>query len=297
VAENVLTAGGAIWPLFLIDGLKKRLPVSAMPGVALSEPPMPPPAARTARLSYRVRWSSLFWLLSMLFPAAERARADGIRFDTLEIQATIGGPGAYRLALEAMVVRPDGQNPHPLAIINHGSPRDAGDRRRMSPFGMGPQAAAFARRGWTAVAFMRRGYGRSQGDWAESYGSCADPDYKDAGLAGAADILAVAKYMATQPYVLNGDWISVGVSAGAFATIALTSTSPRKLAAAIAFAPGRGSLTPDTVCAEDRLVDAMRQYGKSSKIPVLWISAENDHFFGSRLAEKLKNALTKAGAK
>jgi porphobilinogen synthase len=33
VAEHVLTAADLIWPLFLIDGEKKRVPVAAMPGV------------------------------------------------------------------------------------------------------------------------------------------------------------------------------------------------------------------------------------------------------------------------
>ena len=31
VAENVLSASDLIWPLFLIDGDKRRVPVAAMP--------------------------------------------------------------------------------------------------------------------------------------------------------------------------------------------------------------------------------------------------------------------------
>ena len=33
VAENVLTTGDLIWPLFLVEGQKMRVPVAAMPGV------------------------------------------------------------------------------------------------------------------------------------------------------------------------------------------------------------------------------------------------------------------------
>ena len=33
VAENVLTADDLIWPLFLVDGTKARIPVASMPGV------------------------------------------------------------------------------------------------------------------------------------------------------------------------------------------------------------------------------------------------------------------------
>src|SRR5665213_4570004 len=156
-----------------------------------------------------------------------QARAEGIRLDALQIPAEIAGVyGRAPLQLEAIVVRPDDGQPHPLAVINHGSPRDAEDRPKMSPYGQWAEAVAFARRGWVAVAFLRRGYGRSQGAWAETYGGCSDPDYAKAGLAGASDIAAVAKFMSSQPYVSKGKWISVGVSAGAFDTVALTAMAP-----------------------------------------------------------------------
>jgi dienelactone hydrolase len=234
-------------------------------------------------------------LLAMAVSAAP-GRADEIRLDALKIPAVISGPkGAATFALEAIVVRPDDGQPHPLAVLNHGSPRDADDRPAMSPFRMSAQAVAFARRGWTAVVFMRRGYGRSEGERAENYGSCANPDYARAGQAGARDIAAVAKFMASQSYVAKGKWISVGVSAGAFATVALTADPPPDLAAAIAFAPGRGSTVPDTVCGAKQLVAAFARYGKTSRLPLLWVSADNDHFFGPQLVSQLTAAFSHAG--
>jgi len=101
--------------------------------------------------------------------------------------------------------------------------------------------------------------------------------------------------MSGQSYVSKGNWISVGHSAGAFATIAVTSDAPPDLAAAIAFAPGRGSTSPDAVCGEKRLVAAFARYGKTSRVPLLWIAAENDHFFGPRLVPLLDEAFSKAG--
>jgi len=197
--------------------------------------------------------------------------------------------------LDAIVLRPDDGQPHPLVLLNHGSPRSASDRPSMSPYGMWAQAAEFARRGWVAVALLRRGYGASQGGWAETYGPCSDPDYARAGRAGAGDIAAAAVFMMKQPYVSKGKWISVGRSAGGFATVALASTTASGLAAAIVFAPGRGSSGPDKVCKEDELVDAFAQFGKSSRILLLWVSAENDHFFGPQLVTRLSDAFTKGG--
>ncbi len=228
--------------------------------------------------------------------SAGHVRAEGLRQDALKIPAVIAGPrGATSVELEAIVVRPDDGRPHPLAILNHGSPRKADQRPKMSPYALWAQAAAFARRGWVAVAFLRRGYGQSGGSWAENWGACSNPDYATAGRAGASDIAAVATFMRAQPYVSNAKWISVGYSAGGFATVALTANPPPDLAAAISFAPGRGSTGPDTVCEEGRLVAAFADYGRTSRIPLLWVSAENDHFFGPKLVSQLTAAFAKAG--
>jgi dienelactone hydrolase len=219
--------------------------------------------------------------------------ANGIRLDSLEIPATIAGSKTF--TLEAIVVRPDDGAPHPLALINHGSPRDSEDRATMSPYRMWAQAMVFARRGWVAVAILRRGYGQSQGAWAEGFGSCANPDYLRAGRAGAADIAAAAKFLLTQSYVTKDKWISVGHSAGGFATVALTADPPPALAAAIVFAPGRGSTEPDQVCGETQEIATFAELGKTSRTPVLWISAPNDHFFGPRLVPQFTRAFSNAG--
>ncbi|WP_052833245.1 CocE/NonD family hydrolase [Bradyrhizobium sp. LTSP885] len=243
--------------------------------------------------------STVAWLLLALFGFAGSivmGRAEGIRLDELKLSVpNAGSSGPATARLDAIVLRPDDGQPHPLGLLNHGSPRSASDRPSMSPYGMRAQATEFARRGWVAVAFLRRGYGASQGGWAETYGPCAHPDYAKAGRAGASDIAAAAQFMLSQPYVSKGKWISVGRSAGAFATVALASTMPSGLAAVIVFAPGRGSSGPDTVCGEDELVDAFAQYGKSERVPLLWVSADNDHFFGPQLVTRLSGAFAKAG--
>jgi dienelactone hydrolase len=246
----------------------------------------------------RIGISAKAFLLALTLAAisAGQGWAEEIRLDSLIIPAVVSGSGgSVSVKLEAIVLRPDDNLPHPLALLNHGSPRSPSDRPKTSPYRMWAEAMAFARRGFVAVAFLRRGYGLSEGGWAEDYGSCANPDYANAARAGAADITAVAKFMTAQPYVSKGRWISVGVSAGAFATMALTAEAPRDLAAAIAFAPGRGSTSDDTVCGEKHLVVAFAQYGKTSRTPLLWVSAENDHFFNPKLTSLLTGAFAKAG--
>ncbi len=201
------------------------------------------------------------------------------------------GPGSY----EALLVRPDEPGRFPLALVNHGSPRSGADRPNMTPLTMLPEAIEFARRGWAAVVVMRRGYGGSNGGWSENYGACNNPDYVAAASSAAADLKAATANLARRPDIDTSRIISVGVSAGGFATVALTADPPPGLVAAINFAGGRGSTKPDEVCGGNRLVEAFRVMGAKSRVPMLWVYAENDHFFGPQLAQQLRQAFTGSG--
>ena len=234
-------------------------------------------------------------LVFVTFVAARAAAAEGIRHEPVTIPA--GFPGSGTLTLEALVLRPADDAPHPLALVNHGSPRDERDRAKMSPFQMWPEAMEFARRGWTTVVVERRGYGRSEGHWAEGYGSCNNPNYIAAGQAAAADLTAAIAFMSKQPYVDSSRIISVGVSAGGFATVALAANPPPGLKAAISFAGGRGSQSADHVCNDDKLTEAFRYLGQHSRVPMLWVYAENDHFFGPAVAKRSLAAFTSGGGK
>ncbi len=71
-------------------------------------------------------------------------------------------PEAGKQGLEALLVRPEGPpGKFPLVILSHGSPRKADVRMNMTARNMQPLAMEFARRGWAAVAVLRRGYGGS----------------------------------------------------------------------------------------------------------------------------------------
>jgi dienelactone hydrolase len=197
--------------------------------------------------------------------------------------------------LEALLVRPNETGRFPLALISHGSPRSGADRPEMTPWSLLPQALEFARRGFAAAVVMRRGYGDSGGGWAEDYGGCRNPNYAAAGGTAAADLKAAVEFLDTRDDIDPSRAVAVGVSAGGFATVALTAEPPHGLVAAISFAGGRGSLRDSEVCNEDQLVEAFRAFGKRSRMPMLWVYAENDHFFAPELAERLKDAFIASG--
>jgi dienelactone hydrolase len=241
-----------------------------------------------------MRWRVILRVLVLVLAAVGPARAQ----DLVESELRIPMKEAGKTGLDAVMVRPNDGAAHPLALISHGAPRESSDRPGMSPWGLLPQAREFARRGWTTVIVMRRGYGDSGGGYSEEGYSCTShPDYYDSGRESAKDLRAAITYLATRPEVDASRIISVGVSAGGFATVALTADPPPGLVAAISFAGGRGSRKPDEVCNPENLVNAFYQFGKKSRIPMLWVYAENDHFFGPPIAAQLYQAFASAGGK
>ncbi|HXW16506.1 MAG TPA: CocE/NonD family hydrolase [Terriglobia bacterium] len=242
------------------------------------------------KLEKIIRLLLLFLFLSQAFALHVRAQ------DLVEQELRIPAPGAGKQGLQAIMVRPNEPGPHPLALVNHGSPRAGSDRRKMTPGEMLPQAREFARRGWTTVIIMRRGYADSGGDFAEDAHGCGrNPDYYGAGRESANDLRAAIAYLSKLPEIDPARIISIGRSAGGFATVALTAKPPAGLVAGISFAGGRGSPAEDQVCNSADLIDAFRRFGKTSRIPMLWVYAQNDHFFSPQLAREFYKAFTDSG--
>jgi dienelactone hydrolase len=197
--------------------------------------------------------------------------------------------------LETAVYRPTGTGPFPLTILNHGAPRDPAQRRSSPRQRYFEQSRWFVDRGYVVVIPMRRGYAKSEGDYAESSGACNAPDYLNSGLTEANDIGAVLKYFSTQKFVDSRHVLLVGQSAGGFGAVATASRNPPGVVGIINFAGGRGSQGPDKVCTEDRLVDAMGRFGKTARIPSIWLYAENDLYFRPELSRRMFTAYKSGG--
>jgi dienelactone hydrolase len=201
--------------------------------------------------------------------------------------------------LQALLVRPDDRVAHPLAIITHGYHHSAQVRRAISPQYQLPVAMEFARRGFTAVIVMRRGYGGSDGRFAEAYPFaerrpvCDLSSYVAWGNSAADDLRAAISFLAKRSDVDARHIISVGESGGGFATVALTVNPPGGLVAAINFAGG--SWMPRSTICEDSLVAAFRFYGGRSRTPMLWVYSENDPVFWPEIAKRFHSAFIDAG--
>src|SRR5882757_9836391 len=92
--------------------------------------------------------------------------------------------------------------------------------------------------------------------------------------------------------------IIVGQSGGGWGSIALGSQNPESVRAIIGFAAGRGGRLngkPNNNCAPDQLVDAVAEFGRTARVPMLWIYNQNDTYFGPDLSKRMAEAFRAAG--
>lgn len=219
--------------------------------------------------------------------------AMAVEFYTEDLRIPMAEAGPQ--GLEAFLVRPAGTKRYPLALLSHGSPRSFDDRATMSAHKYYGIALEYARRGFAALIVMRRGYATSPGGRVDSVGGCANAAYLPAAAVAVADLRAAIEAMARRADVTTSGMIAAGHSAGGLATVALTAQAPVGLVAAISFAGGRGSRDDDDVCNPDGLAQAFATFGKTSRVPMLWVYATNDSYFGPELARRLHDGFRTSG--
>lgn len=208
------------------------------------------------------------------------------------LNVTIAG---WTYGLDALIARPaDAAGPRPLAIITHGSPRSPADRANRTARSMITQARDLAYRGWVAVAFVRRGFGRSDGPFAEGY-NCDAPNFTRSLSIAAQDIEAVRAVASRMPGVDGTHVLGMGTSVGGASMLAWAATKPAGLVGIINLSGGTGSSAPGLNCDENGLVSTFASFGEDVRVPTLWFYAQNDTFFGPALVQRLYKAFTRGG--
>jgi dienelactone hydrolase len=202
--------------------------------------------------------------------------------------------GLQRLNLEATLYRPSGPGPFPLLVLSHGTSRNprqrAGRRLRYDA-----QSWEFVSMGFAVVIPMRRGYGHSEGEYAENEGLCDNSHFYHAGLESAKDLRATIQYVSALPGIDGSRVVLAGHSSGGFASLILASQGLPGVRGVINFAGGRGSSARRN-CSPDKLVEACALAGRTTRVPSLWIYSQNDTYFPPPLARRMAAAYHQAGA-
>jgi dienelactone hydrolase len=229
----------------------------------------------------------------------ENTAAPQIREEIWAIPSTI--------PMLAYLIRPIGEGPFPLLVMNHGVSLDPKERSYFPVIEFRDAAIWFARQGYVVVAPVRPGYGGTAieiperglfGLFFSGVGNCSDANFRDAGLAIASIDMWVIEYMSVQPFIKRDEIVIVGQSGGGWGAIALASQNPKSVRAIIGFAAGRGGHfngKPNNNCAPDNLVETVAQFGRTARIPMLWIYTHNDSYFGPDLSQRLATAFRAGG--
>jgi dienelactone hydrolase len=204
------------------------------------------------------------------------------------------------VAAHAILFRPPGEGPFPVAIVAHATSQNVLRRAQMPQPEYRALAAWLVARGFAVLVPERPGHGATGGRYLEDQGGCDEADYARAGRATADSIAAALDFMRKQSFVRQDGAVIVGHSAGAWGALALAARNPQGVSAIVAVAPGRGGHAndlPNQVCAPHTLISAAAEFGKSARVPVTWLVAANDTYFSPALSRQIADAFRAGGGK
>jgi dienelactone hydrolase len=238
-------------------------------------------------------------LLCLAWAAGVCASAIGERVLTVPVRFE----DMYRKTIEreitVTVFEQPGSAPYPLMVLSHGRPPNDSGRHSFGRARYSEASRHFASLGYSVWVPTRIGYGVSGVDEDPEYtGRCGSKVYPPGYAAATEQVLQVIDYAKRLPEIDGSRIVSIGQSFGGAMSIALASRNPPGLLAAINFAGGGGGepqTRPGEPCDSIRLAEMFAAYGKSSRVPTLWIYTENDRYFAARHVKNWYDAFRSQG--
>jgi pimeloyl-ACP methyl ester carboxylesterase len=238
-------------------------------------------------------------LVLLLSPAAADPALPGlVRQDRMMPIALADGS---QVKLETMILRPDRPGRFPLVVLVHGTNPAAGQAfrvaaERQSPTDLLNPAVAFAQHGYAVASIMRRGFGHSDGPFAETLsGPCDDRDYLAVARIAAEDVTGALVALRSEPWVEPDQVVLMGHSTGGIAVTAAAADNPAGVVGVLNFEGAHGSV-PGHTCSPDHLVADAGIFGRTARVPALWVYSENDRNATPALGRRMFDAYVASGA-
>ena len=190
--------------------------------------------------------------------------------------------------------------PAPVLVLNHGRSPQAEGRAQLGRARYATASQFFVRRGFIVAVPTRVGYGVTGGDDVERSGACDQRNYPPVFAAAAEQSLRVLQAVRQRPDAAQDRAVVVGQSFGGATAVAVAALNPPGVQAAINFAGGGGGnpeTRPQSPCSAASLEQLFSDYGKTARVPTLWIYAENDRYFGPTLPREWFEIFTSAGGR
>jgi dienelactone hydrolase len=202
--------------------------------------------------------------------------------------------------LEAVIFRPDGAGPFPLAVINHGSTGGGRDPAVAKQTWFAADLAEFLNeRGWLVAFPQRRGRGRSDGLYDEGFSENRKLGYAcDANLSlrGAdralGDIDAAIAALRRRQDVAPTPVLIGGQSRGGVLAVAYAGLNPTQISGVINFVGGwLGEGCSSAGAVNQNLFERGAHYGR----PTIWLYGQGDLFYSIAHSRSNFAAFEKAG--
>jgi dienelactone hydrolase len=235
-------------------------------------------------------------------PAANSSQAvDGrLREEFEQVPVTVkllfGGERTGHLIVTHF--RPVGDGPFPYVVFNHGRGPQRAEPARYRFLGV---VQYFTRRGFAVFVTTRMGYGATgtEPDTEES-GLCNRKNYGPMFEAAVTQTQRAIEFAQTKSWVDKSRLILIGQSVGGFTTVMAASQPIAGLKAAINFVGGSGGDPigrPAQPCDYFQVGLQAQLAGKTASVPMLWMYAENDLYWGPQIPLRWHESYVGAGGK
>jgi len=214
--------------------------------------------------------------------------------------------GGKDLNMVAFVYQPPGSGPFPVIVFSHGRSPKVSERAGLDQPILAGHAGYWVKKGFAVLAPIRPGYGETGGDDLEvsgikisASGECSgSPLYAQVAKNAADTIEADVMWLRHQSWANSKKIILVGQSVGGMTTVAAGARHLSGVIAYINFSGGTGGdpeRMPGRSCFPEALTALYGQLGRTTKLPNLWLYAQNDLFWGEAAPKLWHAAFSKAG--
>lgn len=218
----------------------------------------------------------------------------------LPVSVTTAKGKAVSQPIKVTVFRDDAIARSPFLILNHGRAAKREDHAKLGRARYSANSKYFVGKGFAVFVPTRIGYGVTGGPDVEDSGACRSKNYPPVYEATAQHTLQILAYARALPYVDGERGIVLGQSFGGTAAITIAAKNTPGVVAAVNFAGGGGGNPTDRPrdpCRPDLLGKLFAGYGKSARMPTLWLYSENDRYFGKEHPHAWFKAFVAAGGK
>lgn len=206
----------------------------------------------------------------------------------------------------AGVFLPPGEGPFPVLVYSHGRSSMEADRARTTFPDPRGHIRYWRQKGFAVVAAIRPGYGATGGpDHEDSgvrydiFGNCwGEPEFDRSAAAAASAIRATLVWIRQQSWADATRIVLAGASMGGLASVASASTNPGGVVAYVNFSGGTGGSgerRPEHSCGSETMESLMSTYGRTTRVPSLWLYAQNDSYWGASWPRAWHRAYATAG--